>query len=475
MTVDDQVGNYEFDGGRHKILVESSRETILQNESIVIANMVVINHDKIVENTPRANNQVELSDFYQGNSLIGGIQKDGLRAVSEMDRTKVQKIIETFAHENPDILRRYQINSLSDMSASQAVYFTTELVSRSLDYAHHIIPEYVDRLDEDTKAHVLDLQKTSEYEERIKELQQRYKQMTADEILEHRAGVCDQYAKASMGVYEVLKDMSLQHKLDNTFLLYHGNLFLPQEGAFIHAFNTFVAVGEGRVVISSIDPTWFVPGEAQGNVSEIDVRDRFLSIMEIFNDQKLLNKLGLSFSDLAELANKRADQIFEELKNGTKLPDQGIAYAQYEKLRYFARVKEREAKRETNSADYTQASSEAGMDTSNLVKDLCEGQVDTKKWKCIQGYLEAGLSFNDASSFDAHLSLFTYIAENISNAPNHWIRSHIDSFLTRCETNFADLQESTGRMTNFISNTQFQELQQKIREIRKKFGLSEEA
>lgn len=243
-----------------------------------------------------------------------GTKDKVIASLRKTDIERLDQIINKYLVDNPNLLTELKIADLSSVDPAQAVTLATEIVARSMKYAHQLVPRYKSRLNEEWKPKIEKMIKDGTYGSFIEEENKKYDNLSPDEILEQGEGVCRHYALATMAVYDRLKARDVVGKLKDTYLPYTSNSFDPQD-VENHAFNTFVAHRAGfDTVVSVVDPTGYLSSLLPGNQEDFTIT-RAVSGLQVISQEGIREKLGISTEEILGAVNTQISRLENEERN----------------------------------------------------------------------------------------------------------------------------------------------------------------
>lgn len=197
--------------------------------------------------------------------------------LANTDKEKVEHLVLSYIKLHPDVLEKFQIQSIENLSVSDAAKLACQIVVDHMKYDNETnLLEYADDgdgtrfitddgtvyLSMDTSV-ILPPEKMRVIWNRLLKTQ---KISIEDLLSKWHQWVCRHYARAYVAVFDALKSVDEWGQLRNTYVIVAGNL--------THAFNTIISVCDNqRIMVAVVDPT-------SADISELYEGDTIKQTME---------------------------------------------------------------------------------------------------------------------------------------------------------------------------------------------------
>lgn len=219
--------------------------------------------------------------------------------LANTDKEKVKNLVLSYVKLHPDVLEKFQIQSIEHLSVSDAAKLACQIVVDRMKYDNETnLLEYADDGDgkkfitEDGAVYlsidtsvILPPEKMRAIWNRLLKTQK----MPIEELLsEWHRWVCRHYARAYVAVFDALKSIDEWGQLRNTYVIVTGNL--------THAFNTIISVCDNqRIMIAVVDPTSADISELYEGDTIKQTTEHALWIDEFDSTRELVHDANTSF------------------------------------------------------------------------------------------------------------------------------------------------------------------------------------
>lgn len=277
-----------------------------------------LNDEKFVDPEPA----IPLSKLYEE-------EPDKFNIVQKLEKTNwrvIDEHIAAFLTTHPDVAKSIGITSLNEpLHPASVATMAMEIAARNITYAYELVEEYYEYMEPEWKQKIDDLraQRNSAdhrftsngnpVQDFFNKENARYDEMTPDQILENRRGVCRQYSQVATAIYERAKQMQPDGPLKNTFLVPtytadNGPAGIDTER---HAFDLLIA-HKGNLehtMIGIMDPTWYIPDNTTGHEIERFAEARLISALQFATEHGLDQQFNIPKQELTNLIDGQLDRI----------------------------------------------------------------------------------------------------------------------------------------------------------------------